>query len=277
MRRFALAVLVLALAGCAEKSQPADSTLSEVAEFSAPNPSVDPAPATATSMPPPQRLADVGMSWANCWYLTSAFTYKHEWAADLIPSEYRQANTMAGNLGQATFQVFICEGQVIGNQTFIANNQFGYWAALVEPPASVAGAGPDFYLLDAFSTESLIIDQGVEANLPMSLASSLTWSPGSFYHAETANMDVNVTLVHGNQAHSNSTVQMRLHWWKEGFRCWADVNHLATDLFRAEASMVAGDRGSAGAVTGPLHVLGGLASEGEESGSIGAPSCEVRN
>jgi hypothetical protein len=224
---------------------------------------------TAAAAPPPQpaRVRDAGFSWSSCSYFTSAFSFKHEWAS--VPPGYRMANTLAGNVGQVSVQIFDCAAVSVGNQTFLPGAAFGYAAILVEPPEGRGHPDGDFYLVGLFADNATLAGQLAEATAPAAQATLALGEEDQ--HLASAPLTMDATLLRSSPAMGNATATMRLHWVAGGQACWLDLHHAAVDLARGEVS--AEFSGPWSGFSGPAQQLVGLGSLGEEAGTALAPVC----
>ena len=260
MRRIGLFVLAVLLGGCVQPDAAPEPEQASPSPTAAPEQpaSIEQAP------PPPARVADAGFSWNDCVYFTSALAFKHEWAN--VPEGYRMANTLAGNVGQASLQIFDCSGISIGNQTLLANASFGYLAILVEPPAGMGHAESDFFVVAPFSDAALLVEQLNEVGLGAFEAAT----DAAAARVDSVPLTATAT-TRPTAANANATASLRLHWVDGQTACWADMHHIATDLTRGE--VVATFEGARAGLAGPLGRLAGLGSHGTEDGFASPPAC----
>jgi hypothetical protein len=259
--------LMVVLAGCASHTAPP-----------APSPpatttSAPPAP-VAAAPPPPATFAEAGLYGSECAYRSATFLYKHEWAAGLVPPEYRQVNVQAGNTGENSLQMFSCAAVAIGNQTFLPGVGFGLYAVRVAAPEGMQAATRGYYLLDFLTDNAALAGAMADARLPA--------KPGLFSLAETSHgmesadpdaaFAASVAEPHHWEAAENGTWLARLHWKVGAAHCWVDVEAASRDSVTTEA-VLTGTAGSAATLTGPLHRLAGLGSHGVEGLHMGPPRC----
>jgi hypothetical protein len=227
-------------------------------------------PGPEPALPPPPTLSGAGLEWSACSFFTSAYPYSHRWAEGLVPPEYRQANTLAGNLGQASLQAFSCEGAAVGNQTFLKGFRFAYLGVLVEPPPGLVHPEGNFYLLDLFVTDAAVAAQLAAAGAPVR-AGRVEVGDGAVA-VDAPESAAEVTVLHRDPAAQDATLHLRLHWATPAAHCFVDLEHIASEQARSQ-SVLRGDRGNPAAVAGPLQRLEGLSSHGVESGSLDPLRC----
>jgi hypothetical protein len=211
------------------------------------------------------------MYWSDCLFRSDTFVHKHEWAAPLVPPEYRQANLQAGGLGENTVQIFPCASVAIGNQTFIPHVSFGYYAIHVIAPPEEQASTPNFYILDFFTDNDFLAHAMQAAQLPAQMA-NFQLAPSTEAVTIGSSFAANVTEPHQDAASGNLTWLARLHWKSGHAHCWVDIDAVNVDTASSEA-VLTGIAGAPATVSGPAHRLAGLGSHGVGNGHMTAPHC----
>lgn len=267
--RLGYAVLLLLMPGCFEGDEPERVAVT-------PPPMAEPAPTNAVpSAPPlPARLASSvashGLAWSDCRFHDQALFYKHEWASDLVPSEYRQENLQAGNIGSAALEFMDCSGVSIANDTFLGPGRLSYLGVRVEPPSELQGNGTDLYLIAFLTDQDGLMTRIGNTSFPLRHA-TLT-EEGSTLAATSEGYALSSTMVNPMDQGLNSTWQTRFHWKHGNLFCWADAHRTVSQEQLYEVIME-GRTGSPEILAGPADRLAGAGTQGVYSGFMEAPHC----
>jgi hypothetical protein len=220
--------------------------------------------------PPPPTVARDGFHFSACAFHDDVVVYRHEWAAALVPPEYRQANVQAGNNGEAVLELMECQGIAVGNGTFLDGGHLAFFAVDVEAPADVQGPSVNQYLL-AFATDrgELVAARG-GTSMPLSSA-AFTAEAGRF---AVSGDGFGVAVEEAGEVPQalNRTWIARLHWKDGDLHCWVDTVRLV-DQVGIHAVFLEGTDGAPAAVAGPAHRTAGAGSHGAYSGGLEAPRC----
>lgn len=272
----ALPLALALLGGClaepsgprAEALPPAGSPTGAGPSSAATDAPAGPAGPAAPAPSPPPTIAEAGLSLSQCHATFATFIFKHEWAAGLVPPEYRMLNVQAGNLGEVTFQVLSCAGLAVGNRTFAADAFFGYLAVLVEAPPEVQGPSVNAYVLELAVDAAPIL--AVQAGA--ALAHARFFQEEDAFGFAGAAFAANVTELSETASPDESSASGRLHWKSGDARCWTDLNRTVRQATFSQA-VFRGLAGSAAALAGPAGHLAGVGSQAAEDGLLSPPRC----
>jgi hypothetical protein len=277
-RMVAVALLAVLLAGCVSPGEtPAspDSNGTPVEHQEAVEPAAPastPTNETITASPAPlPTFASAGLSWSACSMRSGSFAYKHEWADDFVPSDYRQLNVV-GNTGNFRMIAISCEAMSIGNLTFIPNAALVVFGVLVEAPEDVHGPGGNLFLLEAVTTSDRVAAAMAASSMPAH-AGTFHADDTSYAFSVANGPAATITEPALAEAVGNETRDTRLHWVVSGQPCWLDVRELVERSGSGQA-VFQGISGSPAVVTGPASHTAGLATRGTESGYMSAPRCQ---
>lgn len=272
--RLGMVILVIAVAGagCLDRGASHESASPVSDGFS--SDSVTPSPSSnvpsTTNISLVATVHDSGFSWSDCRHRATAIFYRHEWAADLVPEEYRPINT-PGDLGQFRLILLACSAVSIGNQTFLPNVLVAWLGILVEAPAEVQAVGGNLFLLDIVSNSTSLSDQLAMAGAPSSLGKH-SLQVDSYEVQSEEGLGLRVDEPQRLPLGGNETGASRLHWKSGDAHCWFDVTSLR-EFEEETRSIFSGLSGHAEQLVGPAGKGVGTGTVAVESGYMGPRMC----
>ena len=269
-------ILLALLAGCLQPGDAAEPAAPATERDLAPaDPPPGPLPAANVSAPlpvaapPPARVREAGLSWADCTALSFSAFHHQEWAAGLVPEDYRELNDGAG-FGELLFRGLDCQALSVGGASYYPWAQWAFWGVLVEAPPGVQGPAGNVYVLDVVTSDASLQEQLSELGWA-AWVGRMDWGESS-YSLQSDGPSGTVTEATSLDHTANVTGLNRLHWKAGSQSCWVDLERVVA-LAKDTSIVLEGTGGTPYTFSGPAHHIGGLGTRATESGHLSPPTC----